>query len=229
MRRLLALSAAAAVAVAAFTAPFASGCEGPGAGKPAAEVGSAAGAATATAAASAAPGGAGAPVEHLRFGPDTSKIGFVAAKVSLKHDGGFSAFAGTLDFQPDHPEASRLSIDIDAASVWTDTGHLTEHLKTADFFDVATFPRATFVSTAIAPPAAPGGAWTITGDLSLHGVTKSIRFPANVTIAPGDVHATSEFSLQRKDFGILYPGAPDDLVNDDVLIKLDIRAPRAAP
>jgi len=208
------------VALSVVTVALACGCEGPGAGKPAAEVGSAAGAATA----SAAP--AAARVEHLRFGPDTSKFGFVAAKVSMKHDGGFGAFAGTLDFQPDHPEASRLSIDIETASVWTDTDHLTEHLKTGDFFDVAAFPHATFASTAIAPPAAPGGPWTITGDLALHGVTKSIRFPASVTIAAGEVHAASEFSLQRKDFGILYPGAPDDLVNDDVLIKLDIRAAR---
>ena len=60
----------------------------------------------------------------------------------------------------------------------------------------------------------------------LHGVKKTISFPATVNVADDAVTAKSEFSINRKDFGINYPGKVNDLIRDDVLIKLDIRAPR---
>jgi len=71
------------------------------------------------------------------------------------------------------------------------------------------------------------GQATVTGNLELHGVKKSIRFPATFTVEGGVVKANAEFSINRRDFGLVYPGMPDDLIRDDVLIRLAIQAPKA--
>src|SRR3989441_7960520 len=90
-----------------------------------------------------------AGAETLVISPGNSKVEFVAAKITRSHNGSFKQFAGTIDLVPNSIEGSRVSIDIDTASVVTDEPDLTAHLKTPDFFDVAKYPRATFVSTKI--------------------------------------------------------------------------------
>jgi polyisoprenoid-binding protein YceI len=100
-------------------------------------------------------------------------------------------------------------------------------LKSADFFDAEKFPKATFVSTSVKPGGEKNATHTVTGNLTMHGVTKSISFPATIRLAPGSAEADAEFAINRKDFGIMYPGASDDLIRDDVLIKLTIRAKKA--
>ena len=132
----------------------------------------------------------------------------------------------SVDLINNSAEQSVVSINIDTASVTTDDDQLTGHLKTADFFDVAKYPKATFVSTRIEPNTANGATHTITGNFDLHGVKKSISFPATIQVSPDSVSANAEFSINRKDFGINYPGKADDLIRDGVVIKLTIRAPR---
>ena len=88
------------------------------------------------------------------------------------------------------------------------------------------FPKARFTSTSIKAGGEGGKSHTITGNLEIKNVTKSITFPANVSVGGETVSVDAEFSINRKDFGIVYPGMPDDLIRDDVLIKLTIRAKR---
>ncbi len=111
---------------------------------------------------------------------------------------------------------------IDTTSIWADNERLTGHLKSADFFDVEKHPKATFESTAIA--ANDDGTYTLTGNLELRGITKQISFPATIEIDDNGFSATAEFALNRMDFDIKYPGKPDDLIRDEVLIKLDLRS-----
>ena len=156
---------------------------------------------------------------------DDSKVEFVGSKVTGKHDGGFKAFTGTIDLVNNKPEESRVSVDIDTTSIYSDDDTLTGHLKSADFFEVEKYPKATFVSTKIIPDAAKGaGNYTITGDFNLHGQTKSITYPAKITVSGTDVLVESEFSINRKDFNIIYAGKTDDLIRDDVVIKLNLKA-----
>jgi len=164
--------------------------------------------------------------EKLTISPDNSKIEFTASKVTRSHNGAFKHFAGTIDLVPDALESSRVSIDIDTGSVVTDEEQLTGHLKTADFFNIAKYPKATFVSTKL--EAAKNGSWThsVTGNFDLHGVKKAITFPAAIQLAPDSVGINSEFSINRKDFQILYPGKADDLIRDEVVIKLSLKVPR---
>ena len=193
------------------------GCANPAANKPKATV------------ANAAPENGPArneAAERLVISPANSKVEFVAAKVTRSHNGSFKQFAGTIDLAGNIVEASRVSIDIDTASVVTDEDQLTGHLKTPDFFDVAKYPKATFVSTKIEPNTAGGVTHSITGNFDLHGVKKSITFPAAIRVAPDSVSVNAEFAINRKDFGLLYPGKADDLIRDGVVIKLTLKVPR---
>ncbi len=155
-----------------------------------------------------------------------SKIEFVGSKVTGHHNGSFGDFSGEIDYSG-NPETSRVNIAIKTDSITTDTPDVTKHLKTADFFDVAKFPEATFVSTAIKPGGENGATHTITGNLNLHGVTKAVTFPATINVTPDAATVESSFSINRKDFGINYAGAADNLIRDDVVLTLHIRATKA--
>jgi polyisoprenoid-binding protein YceI len=162
------------------------------------------------------------------FSNADSKVDFVGAKVTKKHDGSFQTFTGTVNLVENNPEKSTVSVDIDTASIKSDDEKLTGHLKTPDLLDVGKFPKATFTSTSIKAGGDKGATHTVTGNLQLHGVTKSISFPATIKTGGDTVDVDAEFAINRKDFGIVYPGMPDDLIKDDVLLKLHIRAKKNA-
>ncbi|MDH3628926.1 MAG: YceI family protein [Acidobacteriota bacterium] len=153
---------------------------------------------------------------------ETSTIEFVGAKVTGIHDGGFDSFDGSIKLIADDPTQSSIELNIDATSIWTDNEKLTGHLKSPDFFEVETYPTAVFQSTSIV--AAEDGGFDVTGNLNLHGVEKSITFPATIVLGHGTVTATAEFSIKRFDFGIVYPGAKDNLIKDEVLIRFNLTA-----
>jgi polyisoprenoid-binding protein YceI len=158
----------------------------------------------------------------LSINPSNSKVEFVGAKVTASHPGGFTDFSGKADLA-DPIEQTRVELVIQTASLYADKEKLAKHLKSPDFFDVAQFPTATFKSTGIKKD---GAEHTVTGDLTLHGVTKSISFPATISATDAQVSANAEFSIDRKDFGINYPGMRDDLIRDLVAIKLTLALPR---
>jgi polyisoprenoid-binding protein YceI len=165
--------------------------------------------------------------ETVAITPENSKIEFVGSKVTGKHDGGFRQFSGNIDLVGDKAEASQVAIDIEMNSVYTDADGLTKHLQTGDFFEVEKHPRASFVSTRIAPNAASGAdVYDVTGELEMRGVKKTISFPATIKISPADVGVDAEFVINRKDFGIVYAGKADDLIRDEVVMKLNLRSPR---
>jgi polyisoprenoid-binding protein YceI len=168
-------------------------------------------------------GAQGATSATYAFSQDGSSVDFVGAKVTRKHDGKFGTFKGTIQLVDDDATKSSVSAEIDTASLSADDPKLTGHLKSPDFFDVEKFPKARFTSTSV-KTGDKGTTHTVTGNLELHGVTKQISFPANVRTGPDGVHVDAEFAIRRKDFGIVYPGMPDDLIKDDVLLKLKIEA-----
>lgn len=165
--------------------------------------------------------------EALVLNGENSKVEFTGSKVTGKHDGGFKTFTGTIDLVNAKPEDSSVSVEIDTTSVFSDAEKLTEHLKSPDFFDTAKYPTASFKSTKIVADTAKGaGNYTVSGDFTIHGTTKSISFPAKITVGDADVSVESEFSINRKDFGIVYAGKADDLIRDDVVIKLTLKSAR---
>jgi polyisoprenoid-binding protein YceI len=172
--------------------------------------------------------GADAKGTPMTFASGDSKIDFVGAKVTRKHDGSFQRFSGTVNVVDKAPEKSSVTVEIDVGSLKTDEEKLTGHLKTPDLLDVAKFPKAKFTSTAIKPGGEKGATHTVTGNLELHGVTKAITFPATIKLGADTADVDAEFAINRKDFGIVYPGMPDDLIKDDVLLKLHVHAKKAS-
>jgi len=166
-------------------------------------------------------------VVAYRFSNVDSKLEFVGAKVTRKHDGSFGKFMGAIETPDGRPESSQVTVLVEVASLSADQAKLTDHLKSEDFLDVGKFPAAKFVSTSVTPAGEKGATHRIAGNLELHGVTKSITFPATITFTPEAVDATAEFVINRKDFGIVYPGAPDDLIKDEVALKLTIHAKKS--
>ena len=161
--------------------------------------------------------------EKYSITPENSDIEFIGAKVTGKHNGSFEKFSGEINYAG-QPEKSRVRIAIDIDSMTTDDAKLTAHLKTPDFFDAAKYPQSTFESTEITAGGDGGATHTIKGNLTMHGVTKSISFPAKIAVAPDAVTVDSTFSINRKDFGINYAGASDNLIRDDVVLTLRVKA-----
>ncbi len=124
-------------------------------------------------------------------------------------------------------DESQVNVDIEMASVTSDADGLTKHLQTGDFFEVEKHPKSSFSSTKIEADKAKGeGNFTVTGDLEMRGVKKSITFPAKIAVATTEVTVDAEFAINRKDFGIAYAGKVDDLIRDEVVIKLNLKALR---
>ncbi len=164
--------------------------------------------------------------ETLPITPANSKIEFMGSNPRETNHGMFGKFAGQIELVDKRPESSRVFVEIEMNSVETNEKKLTAHLQSADFFDVARFPKTTFVSTEIKPDGEGGATHTVTGNLDMHGVKKAITFPATITITDDSVAMQSEFAINRKDFGIVYPGPANNLIRDEVVLKLSVRAAR---
>lgn len=186
----------------------------PGKGKAQATVGSATAALTAPAASAV----------NYAFSNEGSTFEFVGAKITAKNEGSFAAFRGNIALVDGDPVKSSVSAEVDTASLTAQPEKLANHLKSADFLDVAKFPKAKFSSTAIKAGGENGATQIVTGNLELHGVTRAITFPAQIKLEGDTVSVLSEFSIKRKDFSIVYPGMPDDLIKDEVLLKLSLHA-----
>lgn len=193
---------------------FLAGCaKNPADGTTAAEVKSPGGAA----ASKSAPV-AGAKIYTLA---EDSAIGFVGSKVTGSHTGGFKKFNGQFAVANGAISAPGSQISIDIDSLWADNDRLTGHLKSPDFFDAAAFPQATFELTS--SEKADGSKVKLTGNLNLHGVTKQISFPAELNVQGKQATLKAEFHIKRFDFAIKFAGKADDLIRDEVVIKLDVK------
>ncbi len=149
-----------------------------------------------------------------------STIGFIGSKVTGSREGGFKEFTGSFDLKNDDPQSGEFTIDMN--STWSDDDRLTKHLKAQDFFDVENYPETKFVATNFSKGSE--GKYELSGNLTLRGVTRNITFPTQVTHNNNSVILKAEFDINRQDFGISYAGKVDDLIRDEVIIKLNLIA-----
>jgi polyisoprenoid-binding protein YceI len=153
-----------------------------------------------------------------------------AAQFAVRHGGisivrgAFSKLSGTVQYDPANPSKMVIDATIDANTVDTRVEPRDNDLRSANFFDVAKFPTLTFKSKHV--EAAGPGKLKVTGDLTIHGVTKEVVLmvegPNGPTKDPkGNQHmgATATTQISRKDFGV--NGAPGG-VGDDVQIVIDV-------
>ncbi|HEX3149401.1 MAG TPA: YceI family protein [Gemmataceae bacterium] len=147
---------------------------------------------------------------------DNTKITFVGTKPGGKHEGGFKTLKGGAVVSADG--LSKVAVEIDMESLFSDDPKLTAHLKSPDFFGVKTNPKSKFESTKIEKS---DKGHTITGNLTLNGKTKEISFPATITATGGAVKIESSFSIDKRDFGMEYGGGK---IDDKVSIKVSVDA-----
>lgn len=149
---------------------------------------------------------------HTQVGWRVSHMGF------SNYAGGFSEASGSLELQPKNPSASKLTIKIPVASVTTTSAKLTDELKGDQWLDGTKFPEMTFVSTKIAPAGKDHA--KVTGDLTLHGVTKPVTLDVTLVgagVNPLDKKMTVGFEatgvVKRSEFGVktYLPLIGDDL------------------
>ena len=159
-----------------------------------------------------------------------------AAEFKIKHmmvsnvKGRFTALTGTVTLDETDISQSSVEATIEAASIDTRNEQRDAHLKSADFFDVEQFPTLAFKSTAV-QRVAPGQL-LVTGDLTIHGVTRSVSFevegPSMPTKDPWGgtrIGLEAVAKIRRKDFGLVYNAALETggvVVGDEVTISLDV-------
>ncbi|MEZ4316025.1 MAG: YceI family protein [Myxococcota bacterium] len=152
--------------------------------------------------------------------PGASTLKALGAKITAEHPIVFHKWEGSATV--DGGKLTGIEFVVDMDSLEADHPKLTEHLKNQDFFDVPGHPTSKFTSTGIA--AGDDGTATVTGNLTIRGTTKEVSFPAKIEVTADQVHASTEFAIDRKDFNVVYPGKPDDLVQDKVVLTIDFVA-----
>ena len=163
-----------------------------------------------------------------------TNLGFSARHAMVaKVRGHFAEYSGTFTIDGENIANSKAEITIQTASILTGQADRDGHLKSPDFLDVENFPTITFVSTAVAEK---GDSVVITGDLTIHGVTKSVdldtEFNGTAVDPFGNTRAGFEATvvISRKDFGLVWNAALEAggvLVADKVTISLDVSAIKA--
>lgn len=163
-----------------------------------------------------------------------------AAQFAVKHllvstvRGQFDKTSCTVQWDGKDPKTMIANVTIDAASVNTRVQMRDNDLKGENFFDAAKFPNITFVSKKV--EAAGAGKLKMTGDLTMHGVTKEVVLDMDTPGAPIKqganlrVGASATTKINRHDFGLNYSRAVEaaPVVGDEITITLDIEATRKA-
>ena len=138
--------------------------------------------------------------------PAHSSAGFKVKHLFSMVRGDFNDFSGTLQYDPQKPESAKVEITIQATSIDTHNERRDNHLRSADFFDVQTFPTITFKSTKVTP-AKERNHFNVTGDLTIRGVTKSVVVDVEMLgFGPTDMGLRGGFNatakINRSDYGV---------------------------
>ena len=149
-----------------------------------------------------------------------SEINFVASARLLDAHGYFGAWQADVQLDSAALERSTVRLTIDAASVTTRNDRRDAHLKSPDFFDVAKYPTITFTSKSVARTSATTG--LITGDLSMHGVTRSLQVPVTVRFFEGGRgRFAGTFAVKRNDFGVAGQSRMNP-IEDEVAVQFNM-------
>ena len=187
--------------------------------------------------------------ETYKVDTEASKIEWIGTKVSGYHTGTVKIKSGELMVSNGAVTGGNFVLDMGSIVVTgpkevseDKSAKLTGHLRSPDFFDAEKFPEATFTITGVKPfsgtvneaddprqeklneykVADPNH--TVSGNLTVKGITKNIEFPARITTGDNSVEARAKFNIDRKQWDIIYPGQPDDLVRDEIHLGILLKA-----
>ncbi len=170
------------------------------------------------------------PVGTYRFDKAHTELGFVARHMISKVRGRFTEFDGKIVIG-DSLEDSYVEVEIDAASIWTNTGMRDDHLRSGDFLEAETYPKLTFRSTAVRPTG--GTTFQLVGDLTIKDTTNEVVLDAEfLGFGPGSqggtvVAFTAKTEIDREDWDMTWNMAVETgglLVGKTVQIEIDVEA-----
>jgi polyisoprenoid-binding protein YceI len=169
-------------------------------------------------------------VTTWKIDPSHSHLEFAVRHLMISTvKGRFSLVEGTVVTDEAHPERADVIVTIDAASIDTREAQRDAHLKSPDFFDVATFPSLTFKGGRVT--GTPGDQFTLTGDLTIHGVTREVALDVTSEGRGKDPWGgeragfSAHTKIKRSDFGLTWNQlleAGGIAVGDEVKISLDV-------
>ena len=175
---------------------------------------------------------------HYTVDCDSSLVGFTlsARRVlfTVQREGQFMEFAGDISYDPANPGATRVDLTVYTDSVNLDNAEHEDLLRSDEFFDVTQHPTMRFVSTAVTPKS--DGRLSVTGDLTIRGITKRLTVPLQVSpqgSAPGTTTFDTTFQIDRTQFGLTGGGPKSKAVKasigKNVTIHMAIAAHKTAP
>lgn len=172
------------------------------------------------------------PARVWKFDLPHCNLQFIARHmVVAKVVGRFDRFDGTLTFDPERPAEGQVQVDVETASVNTNSPDRDQHLRSPDFLDVAKAPKMAFKSSAFVPQGP--NTLKVEGELTLRGVTKpvtlEVRQLANLTDPWGKQRLifNARATLNRGDFGLVWNKVLDNggwLVSERIELDLDVQA-----
>lgn len=162
---------------------------------------------------------------------DHSNVGFKVRHMMVSNvKGEFAKYSGNVEIDDKDLTKSKVEVSIDASSINTGVAKRDDHLKSADFFDVAKYPTITFVSKRVQK--AGNGKLKVHGFLTIHGVTKEavlmVEGPTRAFKDPwGNVKrgASATTTINRKDYGLTWNAAIESggvAVGEEITIALEI-------
>lgn len=168
----------------------------------------------------------------------TSVVGWLGSKAAYNHVGTVKIQSGSLHLENGNITAGDYVVDMNTImenglGTMNDqkkVDDLVNHLKSPDFFDVQKFPTSTFKITACTPGGENGATHTITGDLTIKGITKPISFPAKMTISANEVKGSANFKVNRADYDVRYgsdkffDNLGDKVISNDIEFSVDLVA-----
>jgi polyisoprenoid-binding protein YceI len=167
--------------------------------------------------------GSAQAVEYNRVTPERSQINFVSKQMGVSVDGGFKRFQAQMAFDPARPEAGKINLSLDTASIDAGAKVVNDEVMGKHWFDVAAFPKATFVSKGVR--ALGGNRYETRGILTIRGISREIAAPFSVRSDKTGAMFDGGFTLKRLDFGVGTGTWGDTgVVADEVQIKFAIAA-----
>ncbi|TWU09987.1 YceI family protein [Allorhodopirellula heiligendammensis] len=159
--------------------------------------------------------------EKMSLDSEKSKINFVGSKPDGKHPGGFKEFTADAVVDLEDPSNGSLEIVITAASLFSDSDKLTNHLKSPDFFDVRKHPKITFKATKITHADGEEKA-SITGIMTMLGKEVEVTIPVAAKVTETEITLTANFKIDRTKWGMVYgKGKIDDEVPVTAVLVLN--------
>ncbi len=187
--------------------------------------------------------------EIIKIDTTASIVEWVATKVSGYHSGTLKVSGGELNVQDTNVTGGNFVLNMNSIAVTgpkgskeADNNKLLGHLKSPDFFEVAANPEANFVITSVKPFSGTikqenetrqesiskykvaNPTHTVSGNLTIKGITKNIEFPARITNTGDTLNAIAKFNIDRSQWNIVYPGKPDDLIRNDIHMGIALKA-----